>query len=438
MKKDSTKVSFVIILAFFIQINAYAQWKVAGSAANQPNKRFLHIGDKIPDLYFPVSKYGEKMVRLSDFKSKLIILDLWGTYCTSCIEHMPEIEQLQKKYRDSIRIIMVTKNSDEEVRKCAIRSDNVRNNGLPFINGKENLAGFFNLSYLPQYVWLDSNLVIKYISEEANVDSKNITEFLAGNQLDINVKIPIPNTVGNEPVFSQVFPYLKQEPYIYSYLTPLDYNKYTIGSSERIGLNMEKHKSVSGNSFNFKSLYKMAYGFSDSDNPISDDRVILNFKDTANYTKATKAYIYEIKINKNVTKNRVLKHIQSECDLFFNVTSNLEKRSVICLVIKQLNNGHTCLRSEPDLNEYEKINNHLLKVSMPWGRFFSRTNGAFIQPPYTMIDETGIDPANIISLEMSLNFNNLEEVNKSLVTYGLTIYKDERLLNCIVISDLQY
>jgi thiol-disulfide isomerase/thioredoxin len=437
MKSKATKIiaAISLILSFAIYVNGQEKSNLV--KGHLPQKQILHIGDKIPDTYFQVSNYKDKSIKLSDLKTKLIILDLWGTYCGSCIEAMPAIEQLQNQFKDSVQVIMVTKNSSEEVRKCALKSENVRNNHLPFVNGKENLAGLFDLSFVPQYVWIDRSGIIKYISEEADVTSQNIKAFIRGDQLNINVKISIPNPGEDEPYLTKMYPYLKDEPYIYSYLAPINYNKYTTGSSESIGLDRVSHRFVRSNSFNFKSLYKMAYGFSDSNNPISNDRVILNFKDAANYADLSKGYIYEVAVNKNVSKKGVLMYIQAECNLFFNVSSKLEMRSVTCLILKRIDNGRTCLTSKPDSNVYEKVNNQLLKASMPWGRFFEWTNGVFILPPHTMIDETGIDPSKIIELKMSLDFNNLEEVRKSLAPYGLTINEEKKQEVCIVISDLE-
>lgn len=47
----------------------------------------------VPDLAF---KDGEsKDVRLSDFKGKLILLNLWATWCVPCREEMPALNRLQ-------------------------------------------------------------------------------------------------------------------------------------------------------------------------------------------------------------------------------------------------------------------------------------------------------------------------------------------------------
>jgi thiol-disulfide isomerase/thioredoxin len=432
----STIVAILTLLLFF-DLTSYSQTKITKSKKQTTTQSFLRVGDKIPDRYFAVNNYLNKQIKISELDADLILLDMWGTYCVSCIDHMPEIEALQKYFKDSIQVLMVTKNSDVEVKKCAIRAENVRNNTLPFINGKENLAAYFNLSFVPQYVWIDKQGVIKYITEESGVSRNNISKFLAGDILSFKQKTIIPDPNGTDPLLVQMYPYLGKEFFINSYLAPLDLNRYTTGSLEGYGLDMPNAKSVSGNSFSFKSLYKVAYGYSDFEQTLSNDRVLINFNDTAIYADPAKAYIYEIQVNKNVSKKRVLKHIQSELDLFFNVNSFMEKRSVQCLVLNKLDNGHTYYTTKTDTNRYDKVGNKLLKVTLPWGKFLKWTNGMRIIPPYTIIDETGIDDKAVVDFQLSLNFENMDEVQRSLAPYGLTMTLEQRQLDCIVINDVK-
>ena len=426
----------IFTMLLFFHLTSYSQAKINKSKKQSITHSYLNIGDRIPDRYFAVNNYKNNKIKISDLDVDLILLDMWGTYCGSCIEHMPDIETLQKHFKDSIQVLMVTKNSDEEVRKCAIRAENVRNNNLPFLNGKENLAGYFDLSFVPQYVWIDKQGIIKYITEESDVSSQNISKFLAGNVLSFKQKMKIPDPNGTDPLLVQFYPYLGKEFFVNSYLAPLDFNRYTTGSLEGYGLDMPNSKSVSGNTFNFKSLYKLAYGYSDFGETLSNDRILVNFNDTASYADPTKGYIYEIQINKNVAKKRVLKHIQSELDLFFNVNSFLEKRSVQCLVLRKLDNGYTYNTTKMDTNRYDKVGNKLLKVTLPWGKFLKWTNGVRIIPPYTIIDETGIEAKVVVDLQLSLNFDNIEDVQKSLAPYGLTMTLEQRQLDCIIIKDI--
>lgn len=41
-----------------------------------------------------------KVVKLSDYKGKLVLLNFWATWCPPCIEEMPSMEQLYDKFKD--------------------------------------------------------------------------------------------------------------------------------------------------------------------------------------------------------------------------------------------------------------------------------------------------------------------------------------------------
>jgi thiol-disulfide isomerase/thioredoxin len=44
--------------------------------------------------------------KLKDFQGKVVILDFWATYCPPCIEEIPHLKELQKKYgRENLEII---------------------------------------------------------------------------------------------------------------------------------------------------------------------------------------------------------------------------------------------------------------------------------------------------------------------------------------------
>ncbi|MCM1318789.1 MAG: TlpA family protein disulfide reductase [Muribaculaceae bacterium] len=54
----------------------------------------------LPDL-------NGKMVSLSDFKGKWVIIDFWGSWCRWCVKGFPELKELQQKYGDELVIFGV-------------------------------------------------------------------------------------------------------------------------------------------------------------------------------------------------------------------------------------------------------------------------------------------------------------------------------------------
>lgn len=48
----------------------------------------------VPDLTFETT--GKQPVKLSDFKGRVVLLNLWATWCAPCREEMPALDRLQR------------------------------------------------------------------------------------------------------------------------------------------------------------------------------------------------------------------------------------------------------------------------------------------------------------------------------------------------------
>jgi thiol-disulfide isomerase/thioredoxin len=430
----NTFFKFSVSLLFII-VNHTSYCQSSNDPTYLSNKHFLTVGDKVPDIFFKVNNYKSPTVKLSQLHKKLILLDFWGTYCGTCIDAIPEVEKLQDQFKDDIQIIMVTKNPQSQV--DASRATNVKKCKLPFINGPNNLAGYFKYFFVPQYAWIDGNGVIKYLGVESDVNEKAIRNFLNGVIPQYTERKVITLTNDQVPMIVDTYPTLGKNFFISSYLAPIDFTKYELYPGFRKNGLGPYNPIMESGSFNFKDLYKTAYGFADlpASKGISFDRIIVEFQDTAGYADTNRFYLYDLYVKKPVPLPRVLKYMQSELDLYFNVSSRLEKRSVTCLILKKLDNGHSCYSTNPGA-VYDDIDNRILKVNLPWSTFLNAADGNRFDPPYTLIDETGIDPKQIVGFQMSINFNDMAEVKKSLAPYGLTIDEEKRSLNCIVISNL--
>ena len=60
-------------------------------------KSLLAKGEKAPD--WTLKAPDGKLVSLSDFKGKVVLLDFWGTWCAPCLRAMPTIQTLHNKYK---------------------------------------------------------------------------------------------------------------------------------------------------------------------------------------------------------------------------------------------------------------------------------------------------------------------------------------------------
>lgn len=58
-----------------------------------------------PDLSFQTLDGQAR--HLSDFKGKVVFLDLWGTWCLQCVAEMPTVQQLYLHYKDDPQVVFL-------------------------------------------------------------------------------------------------------------------------------------------------------------------------------------------------------------------------------------------------------------------------------------------------------------------------------------------
>lgn len=59
-----------------------------------------------PSADFILPDLQGKPIHLSDFKGKVILLDFWATWCLPCIEELPDLKAVYKKYADKGFVIV--------------------------------------------------------------------------------------------------------------------------------------------------------------------------------------------------------------------------------------------------------------------------------------------------------------------------------------------
>jgi cytochrome c biogenesis protein CcmG/thiol:disulfide interchange protein DsbE len=64
----------------------------------------ITAGTKAPDFSFP--DLEGKTISLSDFRGKIVLLNIWATWCRPCVEEMPSIERLYNQFKDDDFIVL--------------------------------------------------------------------------------------------------------------------------------------------------------------------------------------------------------------------------------------------------------------------------------------------------------------------------------------------
>jgi thiol-disulfide isomerase/thioredoxin len=171
-----------IIIALFFPLCCIAQ---------QPKR--LQIGDTLPvqawkqlnntNFLNPggLSPFGG----LQGAANRLIILDFWATWCSSCYKKFPHLDSLKKEFKNNIEILLVnsTSTGDDSSKVNAFFAKRKKLDGftvrLPYIIGDTLLNDIFPHFALPHYVWIHNNRFIA-VTNAAQVTASNIKSILDG------------------------------------------------------------------------------------------------------------------------------------------------------------------------------------------------------------------------------------------------------------------
>ena len=89
---------------------ARAESAADASAANTKVIRFAKDPEMAPP--FLLRDINGKIVSTADWKGKVVILNFWATWCPPCREEIPELVQLQAKYKDKLLVIGASEDED--------------------------------------------------------------------------------------------------------------------------------------------------------------------------------------------------------------------------------------------------------------------------------------------------------------------------------------
>ena len=160
---------------------------------------YLDLAPGMPAPDFSLPDSSGNLVRLSDFKGKVVYIDFWGTWCGPCIMEIPDALELQKKYANKpVVFLYVALESDEEniaKWKNFIAGKNERfGNYLDFKPfpgihlvaekqfGNEKLRPY-KINFAPTHVLVDQNgNIVSVRAERSKSIAEKIDQLLKGMQ----------------------------------------------------------------------------------------------------------------------------------------------------------------------------------------------------------------------------------------------------------------
>lgn len=448
-------------LLLFFALICISSFEVRGQQQN-----FLLKGELCPDIYFQhVKFYKSSAAHLHDFLGKLIIIHNWASWCMPCIDAFPRLDSLQKKFGDSIQVLLNTTESDEVIDRVfgklkKIRSDyhlvNIRIDSIimeKLYNLNGNLLGGGD-------IFIDGHGYVLGRSED--LSDKNIRALLHGtktNSFDksddenrLYLKSHLMDTVNSEFKNASISTDAEIIKGHVNYFSMI--GKYQIGKTDHTITfrpasgpdNVAIFKVTNTTIFH---LYAQAYGeaLTVSRNghqvPFNAGRnnalMKFNVSDVSMYApgswdsaKFNNGYCYELKMP-GADANTLLTLMQQDLARFFRLKVRKKNMEVNCFVLKKMPGQTPITSGDKTMVEFDNYgisiaNGSVKKLTDILGKYVCNNERPLI------FDESGIKRNIDINIVADLR-HDLRAVNASLSKYHLKLVKSKREVAMLIFSD---
>ena len=126
------------------------------------NRVRMVVGEPVPELTLP--RINGDTARLADYRGRVLLVNLWATWCAPCIREMPSLQRAYEEYRDDgleILAVALDENPGERAEDGTINgivSRFVDDLGLTFpvaVDPAGRAERVLGTSYLPTTVLVD-------------------------------------------------------------------------------------------------------------------------------------------------------------------------------------------------------------------------------------------------------------------------------------------
>ena len=133
------------------------------------------IGKKVPETI--LTTFDNNIISIRNLESKIVLLDFWELWCGSCIQSLPKVEAITKKYSSEGLITIGIIKDDLDRAKKHLSKEFIT---FKQVMGNKELISIFKVTSVPRYILIDRKGIIKNIYYGYSEDiEKNIKSLIS-------------------------------------------------------------------------------------------------------------------------------------------------------------------------------------------------------------------------------------------------------------------
>ena len=378
------------------------------------NKTEAQIGFKVPNIAFKqLLNDTETQSNLYDYTEDVIILDFWATWCGPCITSFPKMSALQEEFGKQLKVIAVTDESPERIEAF------LKNRPQQFAMAIDNdtaINSYFKHVYIPHYVILDKNKVVKAIVDSDFITKENITKLISGKKVSFKEKKENILFDPNKPLGTTDKPIIYQS-------TLLPYDNQMQGMTN---MGSPSSNRLFALNTTFTSMLRTAYQY-------SYNRTKENLKHPEKYTFAPEnRYSYEMIYPDHLYEQR-LELMKNEIKMLSGLSAKIETQMTDVYILQKIPNTKKIIpisTQQPNPDRTVRYGEGITLQGEPIERLRAYYEEV-IQFP--VVDETGYD--NVYDIAVKWYEENPKQGLDELTKYGLELKKAKRPIDFLILSD---
>jgi thiol-disulfide isomerase/thioredoxin len=375
------------------------------------------VGVESPEVSFnTILNFKRTSAKLSDFKSKVVIIDFWATWCSNCIEAFPHLDSLQNRFKDDLQVLTVTDEPKERIKRY------LSNHPMSLsvvIDTSRFINELFPHKVIPHTILIDKSGVVRAITTPKELTEKVIGDLIAGHSITIPEKI---DKQKKNPMNAYTLDDNVQ------FLTMVEPNREDLDEVfSQAGLEQFFLRSVVATNTTIGSLFESAYDFP------RKSRTVIRVRDSTKFesTQSNK-YCFVLVVPENDGPNR-MQIMQQQLEQVFPYKAQVLEKMMPVKLLKLIEGKKTNLTAKKDssgMSWFSISGDGLLLTNSSINGIAKFAESRLKQP---VINETGLTERYDLTLESYED--EVQNLNGELRKLGLELVDAQRTIKTLVITD---